>query len=278
MASRFWVGGTGTWNNASTAFWAATSGGAGGQSVPGASDTVTFDGSSGGGTVTVDSPNGAGVVTVQSITMGAFTGTLDFATNNNNVTLTASPGLSCSGTGTRTLNMGSGTWTITVNSGGTSFTFGTTTGLTLSAASASIVLAGTGGRAINGGGQTFGSISFGADTTGSTVVNGGGTFSSVSITAPCYFQFAGNYTISSAPTWTGTASNRIFLENVASTAATVTAFTISSGAPALDYTILKNVSFTGSGTATNSISLGNVSGITVTAPSTGSSGARIIGG
>jgi hypothetical protein len=54
MANRFWVGGTGTWDAADTTHWAATSGGAGGQSVPGAGDAVTFDGASGGGTVTVN--------------------------------------------------------------------------------------------------------------------------------------------------------------------------------------------------------------------------------
>ena len=41
VASRFWVGGTGTWDASDTTHWAATSGGAGGQSVPGSSDSVT---------------------------------------------------------------------------------------------------------------------------------------------------------------------------------------------------------------------------------------------
>jgi hypothetical protein len=47
MASRFWVGGTGTWSASNTTNWAGTSGGAGGQSVPGVADTVTFDANSG---------------------------------------------------------------------------------------------------------------------------------------------------------------------------------------------------------------------------------------
>jgi hypothetical protein len=56
MAARFWVGGTGTWSASNTTNWAATSGGAGGASVPGAADDVTFNGSSGsGGTITIDS-------------------------------------------------------------------------------------------------------------------------------------------------------------------------------------------------------------------------------
>ena len=52
MASRFWVGGTGTWDASDTTHWATASNGAGGASVPGSSDAVTFDASSGGGTVT----------------------------------------------------------------------------------------------------------------------------------------------------------------------------------------------------------------------------------
>jgi PKD repeat protein len=47
MANRHWVGGSGNWND--TAHWAATSGGAGGQSVPTSSDDVFL--SSGGSSV-----------------------------------------------------------------------------------------------------------------------------------------------------------------------------------------------------------------------------------
>jgi len=93
MASRFWVGGTGTWDASTTTHWSATTGGAGGVSVPGVADTVTFDANSGGGTVTpsVD-------IAVSTITCGAFTGTLDWSINNNNVTCSSFSG---SGTGVR---------------------------------------------------------------------------------------------------------------------------------------------------------------------------------
>lgn len=55
MANRFWVGGTGNWSD--TAHWSATSGGAGGSSVPTSADNVYFDAlsfSATGQTVTVD--------------------------------------------------------------------------------------------------------------------------------------------------------------------------------------------------------------------------------
>lgn len=54
MAFRYWVGGSGTWNNASTANWSATSGGAAGASAPIAGDSVRFNANSGtAATVTV---------------------------------------------------------------------------------------------------------------------------------------------------------------------------------------------------------------------------------
>lgn len=150
MASRFWVGGTGTWDAADTTHWAASSGGAGGESVPGASDTVTFDGSSGGGTVTPDYD-----MTVVSITMGAFTGALDFSTNNNSPTMST---FNCSGTGTRTLNMGSGTWTLTGT--GTVWTTATTTNMALVEGTSTINLSysGSTSRLVTCGSNTTGRV------------------------------------------------------------------------------------------------------------------------
>jgi hypothetical protein len=70
MANRYWVGGTGTWSTSNTTNWSTSSGGSGGASVPGTSDAVIFDGSSGSGTVTVNY-----TPTVVSLTMNLFTGT-----------------------------------------------------------------------------------------------------------------------------------------------------------------------------------------------------------
>ena len=44
MANRYWIGGSGNWND--TAHWAATSGGTGGESVPGDTDDVFVDANS----------------------------------------------------------------------------------------------------------------------------------------------------------------------------------------------------------------------------------------
>lgn len=120
MASRFWVGGTGTWDASDTAHWASSSGGAGGQSVPVDGDTTTFDGSSGGGTVTVGYDP-----TVTSITCGAFTGTLDFSTYSPTMAT-----FSSTGTGTRTLTM-TNMGTMTLTGTGTVWTQSTATNLTI---------------------------------------------------------------------------------------------------------------------------------------------------
>jgi hypothetical protein len=50
MADRYWILGTGTWSSTNTVNWSASSGGAGGASVPTASDNVFFDVNSNVGT------------------------------------------------------------------------------------------------------------------------------------------------------------------------------------------------------------------------------------
>ena len=55
MATRYWVGGTGTWSAAGTTHWSATSGGSSGASAPTSSDDVVFDALSGVGTITITS-------------------------------------------------------------------------------------------------------------------------------------------------------------------------------------------------------------------------------
>ncbi len=109
--NRFWVGGTGTLDAGDTTHIAASSGGAGGATFPGTGDTLTFDNLSGGGTVTASST----AISVTSITWGAFTGTLDFATNNPSVTVSTTSG---TGTGTRTFKQGQA-WTLTGANGNT---------------------------------------------------------------------------------------------------------------------------------------------------------------
>jgi hypothetical protein len=269
MASRFWVGGTGAWDAVTTTHWAATSNGAGGQSVPSSADTVTFDGSSGGGTVTV---NFGGTISIQSLNMGAFTGTFDNSANNNNIAVSATgSAFNLSGSGTRTINLGSATYTMSATAA--TFNIATVTGLTLSAASATISFTGaTGTRtmSLNGAaGHTFGAVSFGASSgAGVCFINAACTIGTLNITAPNYVQFpaGGTVTVSNSLAWAGSSGSEITLASSSfGTVATVGA----AASSALSWCAVRDMTFTGSPTATNSFDLLHNSGITIDPPGGG---------
>lgn len=78
MAEKYWVGGTGTWNQNSGGRWSLTSGGAGGAGIPNTGDNVHFDANSGGGIVTI----AAGAACYNFIATG-YTGQLKGSTNFN---------------------------------------------------------------------------------------------------------------------------------------------------------------------------------------------------
>lgn len=74
MATRYWVGGNGTWDASSTANWSTASGGASGASAPVAADTVIFDSLSGTGTCTTASGAVCATATLNSSTLGLTLG------------------------------------------------------------------------------------------------------------------------------------------------------------------------------------------------------------
>jgi hypothetical protein len=82
MADRYWVGGTATWDGTAGTKWSATSGGAGGASVPTTADDVFFNASS-TGTVTIGTGNSG----AKSINCTGFTGTLAL---NSNISIAGS--------------------------------------------------------------------------------------------------------------------------------------------------------------------------------------------
>lgn len=107
MANRYWVGGTSDWDGTAGTKWAATSGGAGGASVPTTADDVFFDANSGANTVTI----AAGNTGCKSMTCTGFTGTL---TGTSALTIaggfTLVAGMTCTATGTWSIS-NSGTLT-----------------------------------------------------------------------------------------------------------------------------------------------------------------------
>jgi hypothetical protein len=80
MADRYWVGGTGTWNNTSTTNWSTTSGGASGASAPTSVDDVYLDSNSGVGNITTVSGAVCRSFYCANATTGNYSGTLTIGT------------------------------------------------------------------------------------------------------------------------------------------------------------------------------------------------------
>ncbi|MFZ5970809.1 MAG: T9SS type A sorting domain-containing protein [Bacteroidota bacterium] len=114
-AQRFWVGtgATNNWNN--TDNWSTTSGGAGGASVPGPTDAVTFNAAGNVNCVLDIAP------TVAAITLNGYTATIDL---NGFVLTTTGNNTFASGT----LADGAGTGSLTLNTTGSTTFSGTTFG------------------------------------------------------------------------------------------------------------------------------------------------------
>ena len=270
-ANRFWVAGTETWNSTAGAKWGTISGVADSASLPGTGDVAIFDALSGGGTVTVDSPNGAGVVTVQQITMGLFTGTLDFSANNNNVTLSVA--FSGTGTGVRTLNMGDGTWLMSATSG-VVWDCTTVTNFTLNANSSTLTISAsaTASRSFASGGRTYNIVNLA--NTGATFAamqtSGSPTIATLNLTAPLWLR-AGNgatITITNAFNWAGSSVSNGFLITSNSIDGAVATISVASGAPTINWAAISTMAFSGGATFTaiNSMSLGGNTGIAITSP------------
>jgi len=252
MAARFWVGGTGNLDGSTTTNISATSGGSGGASYPVAGDTLTFDGSSGGGTVTFTA-----ALSITTLTMGAFTGTI----NTNGQSVTVSGTFSGTGTATRTLTLGAsaiscGTWL-----------FATTTNLTFNANTSTITV---GASTFSGGGLTYATV-----TGGSTAITGANTFGTLTRTGAAsktdsMVLFA-NQTVTGTLTINGnSAVNRpLIATDVRGTSRTITAGTVTvTNADFLDITGAGAGSWNLSAITGGSGDCGGNSGITFTTPAT----------
>lgn len=261
MAARFWVGGTGSWDASDTTHWSGTSGGGGGSSVPGASDTVTFDAASGGGTVTVTATQ-----SVTSITGGAFTGTL----NTNGQSVTTSGAFNFSGAGTRTLTLGASTITCQ------SWTVFNTSGLTFNANTSTLTLSGSAsGGAFQGGGRTYNIVTCTSTVDATIGLLGTNTFATLTLTGngskASGFFFTGGVTTTVTGTLTlaGISTiNRILVSSdVVGAVATLSAATVTTSySDFQDITAAGAASWNLSAITGNSGDTGGNTGITFTSP------------
>lgn len=266
MAARFWVGGTGNWDASDTTHWSATSNGAGGASVPGSSDDVTFDASSGGGTVSVTA-----TATALTITGGSFTGTFDTTSQTIN-----SGTFNFSGTGTRTVTLGSSAINLTGTIAAT-INFSTNTNLTLTANTATFTLSGTTGGVTTAFNFNFNGSSIVMTGGSQQDLSGSGTMTMANFTRTGTATKGIVLNLTSNLTCTGTfnstgqsAINRIiFKSSVLGTARTITAATVSVNATDLqDITGAGAGSWDLSGASNYSGDCGGNTSITFTTPAT----------
>lgn len=242
-SSRYWVGGTDNWDATAGTKWSTTSGGAGGATVPGASDVVIIE----SGSVTVTT----------SVDIGGIThtgGTL----NTNNQSITIVNNFTTTGTTSRTLTLGSSTISCAgfIYSG---------SGLTLNENTSTIQVSGTGN--FNGNGETYYIVQL---TGTSQNVTGTNTFTNFSRTNSSEkgdaLYFANNQTISSTFTVTSNSATNLIsvMSTQSGTQRTITAATFS-----INYAAFRDIVLAGAGspvTPTSAQNLGNNSGINFPSP------------
>ena len=153
MADRYWRGGTGTWNTTSTTNWSDTSGGAGGFSVPTASDNVIFD-QSATYNVTMTGALACLSITVSAGAVSFLTGTTPTLQVNGSMSLA---GVTWTSTGAITFNATTTGQTITT--GGTTI-------------NAPITFNGVGGEWSLGSALTTGATITTTLTNGALILNG----------------------------------------------------------------------------------------------------------
>jgi hypothetical protein len=217
MATYYWVGGSGTWNNASTTNWAILTGGAGGFGPPTSADAVNFDANSGtAATVTVASTAACSTSTINksdinlslsgsptftaSVTLTAGTLTL------NSFTLTAT-NFSSSNTNARTIDFGTGSLDLNLTAG-TIYGSSPVTNMVVSGTPKVRLTTGAAGtRTINAGAPTEAqSISFYVTSGSDTITFSSSTVRSLDFTGftgTCNagLTYYGGLTLTSGMTW-----------------------------------------------------------------------------
>ncbi len=258
-ASRFWVLGTGTWDAADTTHWSATSNGSGGASVPGGSDAVTLDGSSGGGTVTASVDQ-----TIASLTFGTFTGTLIVSSRIINAAF-----VSGTGTATRTFTASSTTFNLS-GASQNAWDFTTITGLTRTLTSSVINLTGASATFQGGAITTYATVT--QTGGGAMVMAGANTIASWTVTGTAVLtdsiQLNASITATLLNLSGNSQVNRLFVKSNSNSAArSITTAAASATLANIDLFRITAVS----GAAWTGTSLGNAQGctnITFTAPAT----------
>jgi len=263
MASRFWVGGAGTWDTTDTTHWASVTNGAGGASVPTSTDTVTFDANSGSGTITV---NGNHSITSFTCSFGAGL-TFDWSVNNNN--LTCAGLFTFNSASANTLKLGNGTFTFTTggwNAGSAALTF--------VPGNATIVISNLTGTSnsnfVTGAANIPTNVVLGPSTgiPGISLGSSAGA-SNLTLIGPVRLYLSASVVLTASTlTLVNTKGRPIELRGIGSV---IAALSMASGAIEFNWSSIRNMNFTGGATfsAKNSFDLGLNTGITISPPKSG---------
>jgi hypothetical protein len=164
-ASRYWVGGTATWDGTAGSKWAASSAGASGSSIPTAADDVFFDGlATGGGAA------GAITVTLSSSVCRSFQHTASTTTISHPAATTLTIGDATAGAGNIAFKIASGT----------TYTLGSATTSAISFISTSATA-----QDVDFAGRTTGNVTYNATSNGSWKMTGAhntGTGATINLT------------------------------------------------------------------------------------------------
>lgn len=241
MATRYWVGGTATWDATAGTKWASSSGGAGGASVPTAADDVIFDAASGAGTCTSSSSS-----VCRSLDFNGYTG--GFTHASASITI----GDGTAGLGNRALRMASGMTYTASSTSASLFVFVSTSGTQQSITTAGKSM---GGMTWNGAGGSW------AFADACTFYNAicPVTLTAGSVTTAGFAMNSGTWNISGSTTRSMNITNSTITVGSGSTpswvATTTTNLTFTSTGSSIVMTGNGNASFAGGGLTYNDVSL-----------------------
>lgn len=224
--------------------------------------------------------NGAGgtfrlldALRVDAFSTSVFTLTAGtFNANNFNVTTNS---FSSNNSNTRTLTLGSGTWTLGASAAAATFIWntGTTTNLTFNKNTANIVVPTNnlaGYRAWTGGSLTFNGITIDSNTAkGVFFLTGGCTFSSFAIGAGNILAIQNGQTLTSSAGFTYAGTPALPAAIISGDPGSQGTLSVTSGSVVIEWGTIRDIVCSGGATftATNTLDLGNNSGISISPPS-----------
>lgn len=270
MATYYWVGGSGTWDNSSKTNWATSTGGAGGFGPPTSADAVNFDANSGAAAtvnVTATAACAASTINKSDINLSlsgspTFSGLITLTAGTltlNTYTLTATS-FSSSNSNVRTIDFGTGSLDL-VATAGTVYGSSPVTNMVVSGTPKVRLTTGAAGtRTINAGAPTEAqSISFYITSGSDTIAFGSVTvrdvdFTGFTGTCSTNLTLYGSLKLASGMTWTSSGTTQFLASSgtktLTSASKSFTGLTFGTASSTATFSLQDNVTATGTTTLT----------------------------